>query len=165
LEVNSVITGKLLGNRVLVEDQKSVEKLRNKAYGTVEEGILYLDAIEAAYLVERGTLEMEGGEDLQKIIQRERSLAVQFFVYRDLRERGLIVKAGLKYGAHFRVYRGGMDDHAEYLVHAVDEKENLQSYDLVKAARMAHTVNKKMILAFIDMENDITYIEAGRIRL
>lgn len=128
-------------------------------------GKLYLDLVEAYYLVEKGKLSIEGEKDILTNVKEERDFAVRFFVYKDLRDRGRLVKAGFKYGAHFRVYCGGIESHAEYLIQAIDEKESLQSYEIAQAARMANTVNKKMILAFVDMENDITYIDVKRIRL
>ena len=148
---------------MLVEDAKAVKKLHNRSYGTVEDGKLHLDLIEAAYLMEKGTLTLEDDREIDHDADEE--FHIRFLVYRDLRERGLIVKAGFKYGAHFRVYRGSIEDHAEYLIHVTDERETLRSHELMRTARMAHTVNKKMIFAFVDMENDITYIEVQRIRL
>ncbi len=159
------VIGKLLDTRVVVENTRAISKLTNKSYGTVENGKLYLDLIEAAYLVDRGTLELEDKKDILAAAREERSFDIKFLVYKDLRERGLIVKAGFKYGAHFRAYRGSVEDHAEYLIHAVDEKERVESHEFVRTVRMAHTVNKKMVLAFVDMENDITYIEVTRVKM
>ena len=165
LEGKKMITGKLLGNKVLIEDKKSINKLKNKSYGTLEENKLYLGLVEAAYLVEKGKLEIEEGRDILNAAREEREFDIKFLVYKDLRERGLIVKTGFKYGTHFRVYRGSIEEHADYLIHVIDEKENFKSYEIIRTARMANTVNKKMILAFVDMENDITYIEVKRTRL
>ncbi len=165
LEGRNVITGKLLGNKVLIENKKSISKLKNKSYGSLEENKLYLGLVEAAYLVEKGNLELEEGMDILNAARDEREFDIKFLVYRDLRERGLIVKTGFKYGAHFRAYRGSVEEHADYLVHVIDEKESFKGYEIIRTVRMAHTVNKKMILAFVDMENDITYIEVKRMRL
>ncbi|HDM22922.1 MAG: tRNA-intron lyase [Methanomicrobia archaeon] len=160
-----MITGKLLENRVVIEDKKSIDKLRNKAYGTLEDNKLYLGLIEALYLIEKEKLELSEGMDILEAARKEREFDIKFLVYKDLRERGLIVKTGFKYGTHFRVYRGSLEEHAEYLVHVMDEKDKFKGYDLIRTARMANTVNKKMILAFVDMENDITYIELKRVKL
>ena len=73
---------------------------------------------------------------------------VRYMVFSDLRERGLVVKTGFKYGTHFRVYQSSPDDcHARYLVHAMTD-------DGLRMWRV-----KKEILFGRVRKNDITYLE------
>jgi len=69
-------------------------------------------------------------------------------VYRDLREKGYVVRSGLKFGADFAVYEKGPGiDHAPYLVHVLSIDETLNPVELVRAGRLSHSVRKKFIIA------------------
>ncbi|MBU6996455.1 MAG: tRNA-intron lyase [Theionarchaea archaeon] len=159
-------------SQVVFESEPEVSKLHSKGfYGKIKEKKLYLNFLEALYLLEKGKIEVElEGEllDFSQLLEIARSEAefdIRFFVYKDLRDRGLIVKTGFKYGCHFRVYRRGPEAHAEYLVHVIPEKREFQTYDIVKHCRLAHSVNKLMVFAFIDEEGDITYYSVERMRM
>jgi tRNA-intron endonuclease len=164
--------GKLMESQVVFENEPEVSKLHSKGfYGKIKEKKLYLNFLEALYLLEKDKIEVEvEGEllDFSQLLEIARSEAefdIRYFVYKDLRDRGLIVKTGFKYGCHFRVYRKGPEEHAEYLVHVIPEKREFQTYDIVKHCRLAHSVNKLMVFAFIDEEGDITYYSVGRMRM
>lgn len=164
--------GKLMESQVVFENEPEVSKLHSKGfYGKIKEKKLYLNFLEALYLLEKDKIEVEvEGElldfsQLLEIARLEAEFDIRYFVYKDLRDRGLIVKTGFKYGCHFRVYRKGPEEHAEYLVHVIPEKREFQTYDIVKHCRLAHSVNKLMVFAFIDEEGDITYYSVGRMRM
>ncbi len=81
-------------------------------------------------------------------------------VFRDLKNRGYIIKTGFKYGSEFRLYERGTspgNGHSNYLVKVTTEKDNLPLKDLSSQVRVAHGVNKYLLLAVVDQENDITY--------
>lgn len=164
--------GKLMESQVVFENEPEVSKLHSKGfYGKIKEKKLYLNFLEALYLLEKDKIEVEvEGElldfsQLLEIARLEAEFDIRYFVYKDLRDRGLIVKTGFKYGCHFRVYRKGPEEHAEYLVHVIPEKREFQTYDIVKHCRLAHSVNKLMVFAFIDEEGDITYYSVERMRM
>ena len=92
---------------------------------------------------------------------------LKYLVYSDLRSRGYVVKTGLKFGAHFRVYERGKtpgEEHSLYLVHAIPEGSKLTPADLARAVRLAHSVRKRMLFAVVDDEGDITYYSLTRER-
>ena len=159
----------LTGDKVTVEDEALASKLRQKGFGRPGDGKLELSLLEAAYLVERGSIRvMEEGrecapEELLRRMEDEESL-LKYKVYQDLRQRGYIVKTGFKFGAHFRVYdRGeGMKKHSRYLVHAVRERDTMAFPELARAVRLAHSVKKAMVFAVMDEEGDITYYKIER---
>ncbi len=164
--------GKLIESQVVFEDEDEGSRLHSKGfYGKIKDKKLYLNFLEALYLLEKEKIEVEYKEKLvtfSELLEMARSEAefdIRYFVYKDLRDRGLIVKTGFKYGCHFRVYRRGPEEHAEYLVHVIPEKREFQTYDIVKHCRLAHSVNKAMIFAFIDEEGDITYYAVERMRM
>jgi tRNA-intron endonuclease len=164
--------GTLIESQVVFEDSPDASRLHSKGfYGKIKEKKLYLNFLEALYLIEKEKIEVEyvgkilTFSELLELARSEAEFDVRYFVYKDLRDKGLIVKTGFKYGCHFRVYRKGPEEHAEYLVHVIPEKREFQTYDIVKHCRLAHSVNKLMIFAFIDEEGDITYYSVERMRM
>ncbi len=166
------VRGKLIESQVVFEDEPEVSKLHSKGfYGKIKDEKLYFNFLEALYLMEKGKIEVEYQQkvltfsELLELARSEAEFDIRYFVYKDLRDRGLLVKTGFKYGCHFRVYRKGPEAHAEYLVHVIPEKREFQTYDIVKHCRLAHSVNKMMVFAFIDEEGDITYYSVERMRM
>jgi tRNA-intron endonuclease len=124
---------------------------------------LILDLMEGLYLAEKDELIVREGEkqktkvNLLKLRQRAHKLYEQFdvkySVYRDLREHGLIVTPGIKYGCDFAVYKYGPGiEHAPYMVSVRKAKDKVTATDLVKAGRLATTVRKRFIIAVPDTE-------------
>ena len=161
--------GYLVEKYVIISDQKAISQLVQKGYGKKKEGKLYLSLVEALYLVEKGKLEVfsknRSLSHEELLAANEEELLIRYAVYRDLRERGYVVKAGFKFGSHFRVYERGAfpKEHSRYLVHAVSEDSEISFTELARAVRLAHGVRKKMIFAVVDGEGDVTYYAVERI--
>jgi tRNA-intron endonuclease len=127
---------------------------------------LVLDLIEATYLLEKKKLRVKSeGKTLSltKLRAKARSYFAGFderyAVYRDLRERGLVVTPGMKYGCDFAVYEHGPGiDHAPYVVQVASESDNMGAIEIVKAGRLASTVRKAFILA-IPEDSGVRYME------
>ncbi|MDI3484501.1 MAG: tRNA-intron endonuclease, archaea type [Methanobacteriaceae archaeon] len=165
--------GQLTGDTVTVQADNMALRLNQKShYGNLEGDQLKLSLVEAAYLQWKGKLSIWDGKksisfnELLSILDR-RGLYQKFIVYRDLRERGYIVKTGFKYGSEFRVYERGetpSKDHSSYLVRVLHESTKLKILDFSSYVRVAHGVRKKLILAVVDDEEDITYYMVEWIR-
>jgi tRNA-intron endonuclease len=130
---------------------------------------LVLDLMEGLYLVEKGLIRvMEGSEKRKVSLRALRSRArkiynefdLKYAVYRDLRQQGLIVAPGVKFGCHFAVYRYGPGiDHALYMVSVKSRKDEITATDTVKAGRLATTVRKRFIVAVPDLgKHTIDYL-------
>jgi len=123
---------------------------------------LILDLMEGLYLVERRIITVtEGPENTKvgflKLRRRAKRLYEEFdlkyAVYRDLRDHGLIVTPGIKYGCDFAVYKHGPGvDHAPYMVSVKKTKDEVTATEVVKAGRLATTVRKRFIIAIPDLE-------------
>lgn len=165
--------GQFAGDTVTVQADNMALRLNQKSYyGNLEGDQLKLSLVEAAYLQWKGKLSIWDGKkrisfnELLSILDR-RGLYQKFIVYRDLRERGYIVKTGFKYGSEFRVYERGetpTKDHSSYLVRVLHEGTKLKILDFSSYVRVAHGVRKKLILAVVDDEEDITYYMVEWIR-
>lgn len=126
---------------------------------------LILDLMEGLYLVEKGTLTVREGArnkkrvGMQKLIRRARRLYEEFdlkyIVYKDLRDQGLIVTPGIKYGCDFAVYKHGPGfEHAPYMVSVKRAKHEVTATEIVKAGRLATTVRKRFIIAIPDSKTE-----------
>jgi len=126
---------------------------------------LILDLMEGLYLVEKGMITVREGVkkkrrvNVEKLRKRARRVHEEFdlkyAVYRDLRDHGLIVTPGIKYGCDFAVYKHGPGvEHAPYMVSVKKSKDEVSATDIVKAGRLATTVRKRFILAVPDPETD-----------
>ncbi len=136
------------GNRAF--SFESIKSLEERTYGKDEGTWGHLSLLEVSYLAEKGIL------DNTPIMESD-----IYLVYRDLRNRGLIVKSGFKYGTHFRVYERSMDEHSKYLVHVISKREEIQK--ISRAVRVAHGVKKNLLLAYPD-NGDILYFKFSWIR-
>ena len=165
----------LSGTKVLVGDNDLKSQLRDRGFGEIEGNALVLSLIEAVYLVETSKLEVVkdnrvlGLEELVKTgSKKEEEFYNKYLVYKDLRERGITVRTGLKFGTDFRLYdRGGKlgKDHSKYLVHVVAEEYTCSFPEMARALRLAKNVNKDMIYAIVDEECDVTYYLVDRMKL
>jgi tRNA-intron endonuclease len=163
--------GELFADRVVVKETR-IQRLIQRGFGTKKEDHLELSLLEALFLMERGSLEVfEKGKKIERdyIVKRagdEGDFSQRFSVYRELRERGYVVKTGFKFGAHFRVYQRGEysdDGHSSMLVHVVSEDSGMTFPELSRAVRLTQSVKKKLVFAVVDHEGDITYYQIDRI--
>ena len=127
---------------------------------------LELSLYEIIYLLKQGKIKVvnQKGEQLSirkitKVAKKvHRDFINKYRVYEDLREKGLIVRPGLKFGADFAVYRYGPGiDHAPFLVTVYSEDVTLLGIDLVRAGRLATSVRKKFVIATIKGRSNIKY--------
>jgi tRNA-intron endonuclease len=82
----------------------------------------------------------------------------RLLVYSQLRERGYVVRPGLKFGTDFAVYeRGPGKDHAPFLVHVIPQKAGVVPLDIVRAGRLATSVRKEFMIATVKRNGEIAY--------
>jgi len=117
---------------------------------------LLLTLLEALYLARRGALRVlgeDGPVDPGRLEEEARRIYGEYFdvlysVYSDLRDRGLVVRSGLVYGAEFTVYRYGPGiDHAPYVVHVYPRDHVIEPTEIIRAGRLSHSVKKTFIMA------------------
>ncbi|MCS7124168.1 MAG: tRNA-intron lyase [Candidatus Bathyarchaeota archaeon] len=130
---------------------------------------LILDLMEGLYLAEKGKITVYEGVNRQKVTlkklrQKARTLYEDFdekyAVYRDLRDRGMVVTPGIKFGCDFAVYKHGPGlEHAPYMVSVKRDSSELTATEIVKAGRLATTVRKRFIVAVPNLEKgNIRYL-------
>ncbi len=159
------MNSELSGNLVIIKDNKGIKLHEKSHYGNMTEEGLQLSLIEALYLAEKEKIKILKDKkkislnEMFRIIRRE-ELFTKYLVFKDLRNRGYIVKTGFKYGSEFRLYERGKspgNGHSDYLVKVISEDHEVKVSDFSSYVRVAHGVNKKLLFAVVDEENDITY--------
>lgn len=158
--------------KILVEVNDELRELYNTSrFGEIIEKIAHYSLLEGVYLLEKEKIIIKKGrknlsvaEAIDYALTLEPTFRVRYTVYKDMRNRGYIVKTALKFGADFRVYDRGIkpgDDHAKWIVFPVHESTSFTWHEFSAKNRVAHSTRKKLLLAIVDEENDVTYYECG----
>ena len=181
--------GELLENRVVIWGSEAVALYDESGYGKPlpEENPnrVELELVEALYLMEKEKLKVfvkEEGRKKKKSIELKELMEIgnkqingfhpSFIVYRDLRERGYLVKTGFKFGATFRVYERGVKlrrgpkeagEHTKWVVQPVAEEAAFSLPEMSRAVRLAHNIRATFVWAIVDKESDCTYYIIQRI--
>ena len=166
----------LLENRAVI--QKGFDELVARSYGKQEGKRLELSLVESLYLLEKGKIKVKKGAKnlafkglMEFALKLDKRIHERFTVYRDLRNRGLVVKTGFKFGSDFRVYERGVvvkrgpkapGEHTKWVVYCVPEDYICSFQELSRAVRLAHSIRATMLWAIVDNDNDITYYEINR---
>ncbi len=154
-------------------DPEEAEALHGLEYfGKMVDSSLQLSLLETAHLVQRGLIEVADGRTGRKVsparvLARAREaqpdFPLRFAVYEDLKARGMVVKTGFKYGAHFRVYAGDPETHhAKYLVHSLPGGHEGMWPEVSRAVRVAHGVRKDLV--FGEVGERVQYVKFRRVR-
>ncbi|MBU0635416.1 tRNA-intron lyase [Candidatus Micrarchaeota archaeon] len=98
--------------------------------------------------------------------RRESGFYKKFVVFKELREKGFVVKTGFKFGFDFRVYPRGKrpgEAHSQWVIEVKNQEEKMKMPELSRFVRMAQTLHTKALLAIVDAENEINYYELSRL--
>ena len=165
----------LLENFLVVWDATDGSKLYKNGYYGKPLGIakpkipefdvpLILDLMEGLYLAEKDRIAIFEGKEkrkvgLAKLRMKAKKLYEEFdekyTVYQDLRDSGLIVTPGIKFGCDFAVYKYGPGvEHAPYMVSVKTIDSNMSATEIVKAGRLATTVRKRFIISVPGLGNE-----------
>lgn len=161
-----IFKGELQANTVILPGGSVRGTSSLGSYGRQVDAGIKLTLVEAAYLLYRNRIQVFEGEtplDFESFFKlaslREEHFEIKYIVYKDLRERGYSVQPAV---TDFRMYpRGGQPGKtpSRYLVHALSEREKTPLRDLIKHAETADNLKKRLVLAIVDEESDITFYE------
>lgn len=158
------------GSKVIcIDDIDKLQSLYDKGFfGTIISGRLELSLFEALYLLERNKIvvhdKTKRSLSFKGFIKKARSVDERFWtkysVYRDIRSKGYITKAALKFGADFSIYSRGVKPgkgHSKWLLFAVNESDTFNWQEFSAMNRVAHSVRKKLLVGVLDSLGDVTY--------
>jgi len=151
------------GNCFFSNKQEAMNLASASFIGDIKSGRVIYSIYEVLYLLEKKKIELIKGKNkigFHELLKRHKNITTIYEVFRDLRDKGNILKEGLKFGSDFRVYSKGDKpgkNHAKYLLFAVNGNKKLNIRDFCAKARVAHSTNKILLLAVVDSEGDISY--------
>jgi tRNA-intron endonuclease len=142
-------------------------------FGTpTPDGGLTLDRYEAVYLTEMGRAEVAASAGrrtgwatvFRRAVRTDSGFAVRYLVYRDLRQRGYVVRATPPPVAFSVLPRGGIlhKTPSRYWVEALSERVPFDLARLFDLADRAQSAKKLLLLALVDEESDLTYYRVRR---
>jgi tRNA-intron endonuclease len=158
------LSGKLTEDAVVIEKQAIEELYSTSFYGRPKGETLELSLTESAYLIymRKIIVEVEGKElDFKQFFLKAsyilKNFELLYIVYKDLRERGYYIQPSI---TGFRVYpRGGRPGKtpAEFFVFITSERIPLLLSQLKTHLDTVENLKKRLVLAIVDEESDITY--------
>jgi tRNA-intron endonuclease len=166
-----IFNATLAGERAISNNKKALDLYGKSRFGEVIGGKVYYSLVEASYLLEKGKINIY--DDKKKLntyqfITKARKLELTFWprycVFRDMRDRGYIIKTALKFGAEFRVYDRGIKPgqaHAKWILFPVYESSTMTWHEFAAKNRIAHSTRKKLLIGIVDEEGDVTYYEVN----
>lgn len=166
----------LEGDRVLTEASDAARELYNQSrFGVMKGSRVQLALLETYYLIEKERVELLDGRGkpigeeafLRKARKLEPKFWIRYCVFKDIRDRGYIIKTALKFGADFRVYDRGVkpgEDHAKWVVFAVHEGSTLTWHEFAAKNRVSHSTKKRLLVGVVDDEGEVSYWEIRWLR-
>jgi tRNA-intron endonuclease len=145
-------------------------ELRDRGFGDLKKGNLFLSPYESFYLVEKQKIQVfsrSTGRELElKGLARKFSVGkpeiwVKYLVYRDLRDRGYIVRESTK-AFDFDIYGKGP---LRRLISIVYEGGEASLRKLGKLLQYSDREKKELILAVVDRRTDIVYYTLSSLKV
>ena len=140
--------------------------LKERNFGEKHGKELILNLYEGCYLLEKGRIKsnIDFNKAVKKGIRKDKEFFKKYLVYRDLKDKGFIVKTGLKYGSDFRVYEEKVK-HSKWIVNVVSERDKFKWQEFAAKNRVGHSTRKKVLFAIVDDEGEVSYYETDWIKL
>ena len=164
------IQATLIKNQITSNSGEAYTLFQKSRFGEkIGEKILY-SICEAFFLIQENKIQINDFQNkplskntlLKKFTKLDKNFLTKYPVFKDLREKGYIVKTALKFGAEFRVYEKGSQiskSHSKWLCYPTLENQSIKWQDFAAKNRVAHSSKKNLLIAIIDEENQISYYE------
>lgn len=163
------IKAHILGEIVSTNSSDAFSLYEKSSFGEKRNGKIIYSPSEALFLFEKGKIEvlskskqLNFDELLNKFKKTDKKIQIKYPVFKDLREKGYVVKTALKFGAEFRVYDKGAkmgEKHAKWIVFTDYESKTFNWQEFSSKNRVANSTKKNLLIAILDEEGDITYYE------
>src|SRR3989344_2360671 len=164
----------IVGEIISSTDADAFSLHEKSHFGESKDEKMQYSLTEALFLLEKDKLEIFSGnkkiskkEFIDRCRRIDKKIQIKYLVFKDLRERGYVVKTALKFGADFRVYGKGAkpgDKHAKWIVFCEHESKKFSWHEFSAKNRVAHSTKKNLLLAIVDEEGDVSYYECSWIR-
>jgi tRNA-intron endonuclease len=169
------IKANLIGGKIYSNSKEAYYLNQKSKFGEKKDDKVYYTSFEILYLLNNNRIQINSGkkilneEELLKIFQKEdKEILIKYLVFNDLRKKGYIVKTGLKFGAEFRVYETNKDveqGHSKWVLIIENESKKIDWKEFSSKNRVAHSINKNLLIAIVNKECDVLYYEIKWIKI
>jgi len=168
------IRANLIGNKISSNSEEAFSLNEKSSFGELAGEKIIYSFSEGLYLIEKKKMEiifqkknLSYKKLLEKLHRKDRRIQTKYSVFKNLRDKGYVVKTALKFGADFRVYDRGLQSkksHAKWIVFTDHESKKMSWHEFSAKNRVAHSTKKKLLLAIVDEEDDVSYYEVSWIK-
>lgn len=166
------------GHSVKLSDPEESKTFYEKGfYGTIQEdGALMLNMVETLLMLERHRIyllnpktgnEYTFQELISVFVEQDENLWIKYIVYKDLRNRGYVVREGFTEGT-YRVYERGAKvgtNTSKFLVSIVMEGIPVKLMELEQIVSSSKSMRKNLVLAVVDRQGEATYYKCSTVNL
>jgi tRNA-intron endonuclease len=166
-----LVNGELILDQTCISDKNMVHELDLKGFGEIEKEKLFLKSFETLYLLYTKKLILKKNNKqidfdvFMNICQKtDFEILTKFLIYRDLRNRGYVVKDGFGFGSDFRVYERGHygEKGAKFLIFGLNEGQQEKMGNLQKKVEEITEMGKEPIIAVIERRGEVIYYKINR---
>jgi len=159
----------LIGESISSNLKLAIDLASKSNLGEFKKNKVIYSFSESLYLVEEKRMEVFYGNKkldfnslLKKLKRIDKDIILKYSVFKDLRDKGYIVKTALKFGSEFRVYEKGVKPgkgHAKWIVYPISQNSKLDLKDFSAKSRIANSTKKLLLLGIVDSDGDVSYYE------
>jgi tRNA-intron endonuclease len=172
----AIIRANLVSEKISSNSLEAYGLFEKERFGErVGEKIVY-SLVESLFLIEASRMkifdsrekEIKTRDLLKRFERMDREFMTKYSVFKDLRKKGYVVKSALKFGAEFRVYEPGSaigEAHAKWILFPLSEHKKITMQEFCAKNRVANSTNKKLMMAIVDDEQDVSYYEARWLKI
>ncbi|MDH3501499.1 MAG: tRNA-intron lyase [Nitrosopumilus sp.] len=171
MEEAPLVEGELVSEQVIISKKEMIHDLELKGYGDIEKEKLFLKPFESLYLLYLEKLILKKGkkkidfDTMMGLYQKQNDeILTKFLIYRDLRNRGYVVKDGFGFGFDFRVYERGQfgEKGAKFLIFGLNEGQQEKMGTLQKKIEQITQMGKEPVIAVIERRGEVIYYKINR---
>ena len=161
----------MISDQACISDKTMIHELVQKGFGDMEEGQLFLKSFETLYLLYVNRLVLKNNKkkiDFNSFMgicqQIDSEILTKFLIFRDLRNRGYVVKDGFGFGSDFRVYERGQygEKGAKFLIFGLNEGQQEKMGNLQKKIEEITQMGKEPIIAVIERRGEVIYYKINK---
>ena len=171
MEETPIVNGEIISDQTCISDKDMIHELDQKGFGEIEKEKLFLKQFETLYLLYTKRLILKKNkkqidfDSFMGICQKtDFDILTKFLIYRDLRNRGYVVKDGFGFGSDFRVYERGHygEKGAKFLIFGLNEGQQEKMGNLQKKIEEITQMGKEPIIAVIERRGEVIYYKINK---
>ena len=171
MEETPLVKGELISDQTCISTKSMIQELEQKGYGDLENEKLFLREFETLYLLytkrlilKKGKKQIDFDSFMSSCQKTDPEILTKFLIYRDLRNRGYVVKDGFGFGSDFRVYERGHfgEKGAKFLIFGLNEGQQEKMGTMQKKIEEITQMGKEPIIAVIERRGEVIYYKINR---